>query len=254
MKIVLIGSGNVATHLALAIRKADIIIHQIWSKHYENAKLLAEKVDSTPISDLDEVDADADLCILAIKDDAIPTVASQMRGFNGTILHTSGAVDLTVFAKSFESYGVLYPLQTFSKEKHVELTKVPICIEAIDKRSFQLIAHLAKKLSDQVVEVSSEKRKVLHLAAVFACNFTNHLYTLSSELLAAHDLPFDLLRPLILETAEKVQQALPKDVQTGPAARGDEQTIKKHKELLLKHPELLSIYRLLSDSIKKTKK
>ena len=254
MKAVLVGSGNVATHLAFAVKAAGIEVAQIWSKHIENAKILAAKIGANAIDNLSGIDQEADFCILSIKDDAISNVISELKGFKGVILHTSGSVNLGVFGDDFEKYGVLYPLQTFSIKKEIDFKTIPICIEANTSRTLKIIIQLAEKLSDKVVEVNSEKRKILHLAAVFACNFTNHLYTLSEDLVANYDMDFDMLRPLILETALKVQHSSPKDVQTGPAIRNDEQTIKKHEELLLKQPQLLTIYQTLSESIKKTKK
>jgi len=254
MKVVLIGSGNVATHIAFALKAAGIAIVQVWSKHIDHANVLANQIKANAIANLSAIDRSADFCVIAIKDDAIADITKELIGFKGVIVHTSGAVNLTVFDTDFKKYGVLYPLQTFSLKKEVDFTTVPICIEANNEETLKSISQLAEKLSTHVVEVNSEKRKILHLAAVFACNFTNHLYALSSDLLADHDLDFDLLRPLILETATKVQYASPKDVQTGPAIRNDEQTLKKHKELLLKQPQLLTIYQTLSESIKKGKK
>ncbi|RZL17927.1 MAG: DUF2520 domain-containing protein, partial [Pedobacter sp.] len=153
---------------------------------------------------------------------------------------------------SLKHYGVLYPLQTFSKDKALDFSQVPLCIEAGDLNSFEVIEGLAKSLSKAVYSIDTSKRKVLHLAAAFACNFVNQLYTLSNDLLATNQLGFDLLRPLILETAEKVQQLLPAEAQTGPAVRRDEKTLSSHLELLQGQPELTHIYQTLSDSIKKS--
>lgn len=254
MKVALVGSGNVATHIGLALNAAGIRVLQVWSRQIEHAKVLAAQIAANPISNLEEIDQTADFCIVAVKDDAISVVAEELSGFKGIIVHTSGAVDLTVFNGLFDNYGVCYPLQTFSIAKQVAFSTIPICVEANNEETLDGIETLARKLSKNVVEVNSEKRKILHLAAVFACNFTNHLYALASDLLQDNGLAFDFIKPLILETAEKVQYALPADVQTGPAIRNDQQTLKKHEELLLKQPQLLNIYQTLSDSIKKTKK
>ena len=254
MKVVLVGSGNVATHIALALKAAGIAVVQVWSKQTQNAKILADQIQADVLTHLSEIDQQADFCIVSIKDDAITSITKELIGFKGVVVHTSGAVNLAVFATNFEKYGVLYPLQTFSIKKEVDFTSVPICIEANLEGTLQSIRQLAEKLSRNVIEVDGEKRKVLHLAAVFACNFTNHLYVLSSDLLADYDLDFEMIRPLILETAAKVQHALPRAVQTGPAIRNDEHTLKKHEEFLLKQPQLLNIYQTLSESIKKTKK
>jgi predicted short-subunit dehydrogenase-like oxidoreductase (DUF2520 family) len=252
MKVVIIGAGNVATHLANAINAANVEVIQVWSYHYENAKILARQVNARPIANLAEIDLTADVCLLSIKDDEIKNVANQLINFKGIIAHTSGAVGLNVFGRDFENHGVFYPLQTFSKFKDVEFTNIPLCVEANNKSTLDLLKELAGKLSKNIVEVNSEKRKILHLAAVFACNFTNHLYALADEILKTNQLEFDILRPLIAETAAKVQNAHPLDVQTGPAIRNDEQTLIKHQELLLMQPQLLEIYKTLSDSIKKT--
>ncbi|MGF1924418.1 MAG: Rossmann-like and DUF2520 domain-containing protein [Bacteroidia bacterium] len=254
MKVVLIGSGNVATHLAFALKAVGINIVQVWSKNFMNAQLLANQVGAEAIADLSSLDQQADFCMLSVKDDAIGTIVSELTSFKGIIVHTSGAVSLSVFESHCEKYGVFYPLQTFSKQKRVDFGVVPICIEANASETLSAIHQLAHKISKNVVEVTSEKRKILHLAAVFACNFTNHLYALSSVLLAEQKLDFEMLRPLILETAAKVQHALPFDVQTGPAIRNDEQTLRKHLELLVEKPQVLTIYETLSESIKKTKK
>lgn len=254
MRIVIIGSGNVATHLAFALKAAQMEVIQIWSNQYHNAVILANQVGAKAIHHLNEIDETADICILAVKDDAIATVVNQLTGFGGIVLHTSGSVNMDVFANKVNGYGVFYPLQTFSKGKAVDFKVIPICIEAKDERILKNIKKLAKKLSNTVVEVDSEKRQILHLAAVFACNFTNHLYALSELLLKRNDLDLDLLRPLIMETAVKVQDAQPINVQTGPAIRNDNETLKKHESLLHNEPQLLNIYQTLSESIKKIQK
>lgn len=253
MKIVIIGSGNVATHLSLALKAAGMELAQVWSYHYANAQQLAQEVNAQAVASLNEVDTSADLCLISVKDDAIAAIASQLTDFKGLIAHTSGAVSIDVFADKFANYGVFYPLQTFSKSKTLSFDEIPLCLEANSEASMQVLKQLASKLTNRVVEVNSEKRKILHLAAVFACNFTNHLYALGEQLLNANGLDFDILRPLINETAAKVQQALPLTVQTGPAIRNDEQTLKAHQQLLLQHPHLLEIYKTLSESIKNTK-
>lgn len=254
MRIVIIGSGNVATHLAFALKAAQMEVIQIWSNQYHNAVILANQVGAKAIHHLNEIDETADICILAVKDDAIAAVADQLAGFGGIVLHTSGSVNMDVFTSKVNDYGVFYPLQTFSKGKAVDFKVIPICIEAKDEHILKNIKQLAKQLSNTVVEVDSEKRQILHLAAVFACNFANHLYALSELLLKRNDLDLDLLRPLIMETAVKVQDAQPINVQTGPAIRNDEQTLKKHERLLSNEPQLLNIYQTLSESIKKMQK
>lgn len=253
MRVVIIGSGNVASHLAKALHKANVEVAQIWSNTYENAVFLADLVNAKPIKQLNEVDENADFCLISVKDDAIPEIAKKLLNFKGIIVHTSGAVNLNVFDGLAVNYGVFYPLQTFSKSKRVSFDNIPLCVEANNQNTLDNLKLFANKLSHNVREIDSEKRKILHLAAVFACNFTNHLYALAEEILEANQLNFEILRPLITETANKVQHALPLQVQTGPAIRNDEETLKKHEELLVKQPQLLNIYKTLSDSIKKTR-
>jgi predicted short-subunit dehydrogenase-like oxidoreductase (DUF2520 family) len=253
MKISIIGAGNVATHLAKAINAAGMEVVQIWSQHFENAVVLAKQVSATAIDELQNIDLTVDVCLISVKDDEIANIAAQLKDFKGLVAHTSGSVDMTVFEPYFENYGVFYPLQTFSKEKHISFETIPLCLEANTDLAMQVLQQLAGRLSKTIEKVDSEKRKILHLAAVYACNFTNHLYALAEEILEANELKFDILRPLITETAAKVQESYPLDVQTGPAIRNDEQTLIKHQELLKKQPELLDIYKSLSESIKKTR-
>lgn len=253
MNIVIIGAGNVATHLAKALQAKNMQIAQVWSYHYNNALTLAKQVNAQAIDSLKAIDQQADLCLIAVKDDTIAEIAEQIKGFKGLVAHTSGAVNMEALNGVAEHYGVFYPLQTFSKDKELSFADIPLCLEANNEASLQTLKQLAAQLSTNSVEINSEKRKILHLAAVFACNFTNHLYALADEVLKFNELDFAILRPLINETAAKVQHALPLAVQTGPAIRNDEQTIKKHEELLVQQPQLLEIYKTLSNSIKKTR-
>jgi predicted short-subunit dehydrogenase-like oxidoreductase (DUF2520 family) len=250
MKIVLIGSGNVATHLANAFHKVGLNIVQVWSRNLAHASALATQVGAQTISSLEEVDVNADFCILSIKDESIVEISRQLSHFKGIIAHTSGATDIDIFKENFINYGVFYPLQTFSKQKQVDFRSIPLCLEANNPSTLLKLEELAKTISQNIKPINSNERKVLHLAAVFACNFPNYLYGVASNLLTDNGLEFNLLRPLILETAEKVMQALPQNVQTGPAVRNDEQTMGAHLKMLENQPEMVSIYKLLSDGIK----
>lgn len=252
MKIVFIGAGNVATHLAIAFKAMGADILQVWSNDNKNAQILAALTKAAPVNSWDELDLSADCYIIAVKDDAIARVAARLTAVKGIVVHTSGATSIDVLSGAGTGHGVLYPLQTFSRTKSVDLKKVPLCIEGDRTETLEKISAIAHLLSQQVSEVSSEQRKILHLAAVFACNFSNHLYHISSQLLEQHNLKFDLLKPLILETAQKVQSAPPAEVQTGPAVRNDQDTMHKHLDLLKANPDWQEIYQLLSDSIKKT--
>lgn len=253
MKVSIIGSGNVASHLAKALHDAKVEIQGIWSHQFENAELLAKQVGAKAINQISEItDDDIDVILISVKDDAIAEVAAQLKNYCGVVAHTSGAAALEVLNGNI-NYGVFYPLQTFSKHKTLDFSQVPLCLEANNTQSLQQLKTLAALISKNIYEVDSEQRKILHLAAVFACNFPNYLYGVAQQLLAQHQLDFEIIKPLIAETANKVQTALPIEVQTGPAIRNDEQTLQKHEDLLKEHSEWLTIYKLLSEQIKKTR-
>jgi len=252
MNVVCLGAGNVATHLAIALKAMGADIVQVWSHDFKNAEILAALTKARAFHNWKNLDRNADCYIIAVKDDAIPAIAAQLLDVKGIVVHTSGATPITSLVGTGSGYGVLYPLQTFSKSKAVNLTLVPFCIEADRPETLEKIDAIAHLLSTSVAEVDSEQRKVLHVAAVVAANFTNHLYHLSAQLLEQHQLKFDLLKPLIMETAEKVQSALPVNVQTGPAVRNDQVTMQRHLELLDGSANLQQIYQSLSESILKT--
>jgi predicted short-subunit dehydrogenase-like oxidoreductase (DUF2520 family) len=250
MKIVLIGSGNVATHLAKALKAKGEDVAQVYSPNLVNAKLLADSIAAEAISDLNAVKTDADLYIISVKDDAIESIATGLKAVSGLVVHTSGTTDIKVLSAQIKHAGVFYPLQTFSKTKQVSFDQIPLCIEATDAVQLDVLKQLASKLSQRVYKLGGDKRRVLHLAAVFACNFPNHLYALADQVLTQNGLDFEIIRPLIAETADKVMTDLPENVQTGPAVRADETTINKHLSMLNNMPELQNIYQILSNSIK----
>ena len=250
MNIVLLGSGNVATHLAIALKAVGENIVQVFSPNLEHAKQLAAKLNTQAINNLAEINNQADLYIISVKDDAIAEVVNGLSNVDGLVVHTSGTTDIKVISSVLKKAGVFYPLQTFSKAKELNFNNIPLCIESTDAEQVEILKVLAHKLSNKVYELDGEKRKILHLAAVFACNFTNHLYSMANELLVKNDLDFDIIRPLIAETANKVLIDLPANVQTGPAVRNDESTMNKHLSMLADLPELQEIYETLSNSIK----
>ncbi|WP_345952547.1 DUF2520 domain-containing protein [Mucilaginibacter sp. PAMB04168] len=249
MRITLIGSGNVATHLGAALKNAGHYILQVYSPNYQNAALLAYHVKAEAINNLQQIIPDIDLFIISIKDDAIDDVAQALAPHQKPIVHTSGATPMQTLLKYTEHAGVFYPLQTFSKTKEVDFRQVPMCIEAAYEYLNFDLKQLAQSISNNVYQVSSDQRKILHLAAVFACNFPNYLYSIAQQLLQKHDLDFNLIRPLITETAEKVQSKLPNKVQTGPAVRNDQKTMAAHIELLKEEQGLGQIYHILSQAI-----
>jgi len=249
MRITIIGSGNVATHLAAAFKNAGHTIVQVYSRNMQNASLLAYHVKTEAINNIEHINPETDLFVISVKDDAIEPIAVELTQYNKLIAHTSGATSLQTLQKHTQNAGVFYPLQTFSKTRELNFNTVPLCIEGADDKITSTLNELAYTVSQNVYRVNSEQRKVLHLAAIFANNFPNYLYHVSQQLLAEKQLPFDLLRPLILETAEKVQGHLPADAQTGPAVRNDEKTMASHLEQLRENPDLQEIYKLLSQGI-----
>ncbi len=251
MNVVLLGSGNVATHFGKALVGAGHRVVQVFSRNLAHASLLAEALNADAIDHVSGIDTKSDIYIIAVKDDAIEEVALQLPAFlKGIVVHTAGSMDIHVFATRFQKYGVVYPVQTFSKSKTIDFSTIPIAVEASDDRVYTELEALTSGLSQCVFPCSSVQRLSLHVAAVFACNFTNHLYAVASDILQRHHLAFDLIRPLILETAEKVMDHEPRDVQTGPAIRRDESTIRKHLALLVSEPDLSELYASLSDRLR----
>lgn len=252
--IVIIGSGNVATHLAIAFLKAGHRILSVISRNENNAAQIAEKTRSHYSSDFAAIPAETDFIIVAVKDEAVSEVASKLNGGNAIVAHTSGSIEMNVFQNYANNYGVFYPLQTFHKEKELEINQVPFCIEGNNKATENALSELAKSISSNIHLVNSENRKVLHVAAVFACNFTNHFYTIAENILAEKNLSLDILRPLIKETALQVMDKSPSQLQTGPAVRGDEKIMQQHLNYLATKPELAELYKKLSESIKNFKR
>lgn len=252
-RIVLIGAGNVAHHLAPALLKAGLNLCQIYSRSIESARELGMKTGITYTSDIFGIYPDGDIYIFCISDDALLPLFKTIRiNKEAIVLHTSGSLPMQIFKPHAEKYGVLYPLQTFTKKRELDFKEIPLCIEASDQSVLNMIREIAEHLSGRVEEISSEKRKCLHLAAVFANNFVNHLYGLSGKILEKEDLDFSLLRPLIFETAHKVMLMSPENAQTGPARRGDESILNMHKAMLKDNRKLLNLYNQISDSIRES--
>lgn len=248
ISVVILGAGNVATHLFKAFNKADnITISQWFNRDLKSIEIYKSSVDIT--NDLSDL-KDADIYILAVSDNAIAKLSAQLPFENKLVVHTSGSMSVYDLDKKHKR-GVLYPLQSFSKNVDLDFMKVPICIETIDKKSYPLLKKLAISIGSPTKRVNSDQRSVLHLAAVFVNNFTNQLYRIGHEITESHGAEFDLLKPLILETAKKVQASSPYKAQTGPAKRNDTKTIKKHLKLL-ENDHHKEIYKLLTASIQKT--
>ena len=250
--IAIIGSGNVATALAKAYAEKNINIVQVLSKNIKNAKKLVAQLASyqniSAISDFKKLTQHVDCVIIAVNDDAIAEVLNKLPFKDKLVVHTSGSVGLSVF-KGVKKYGVFYPLQTFSNQNIKTLTDVPFCIEGNSETTKKKLIQLAKQVSNQVTELNSEQRKALHLAAVFANNFSNYMYIIAEEITSKNKLDFNLLKPLILETAKKIITQLPKQAQTGPAKRHDFETLSEHLKLLENEKELQEIYSIISNRI-----
>lgn len=248
MKIIFIGSGNLATNLALAFKQLGHDILQVYSRTIESANALAIKLDTAATNDIKEIRNDADLYVFSVTDTALPTLIPQIsQGKEDKVfIHTAGSMPLDVFKDQVQNYGVLYPMQTFSKMREVNFRTIPCFIEANNDKALAVISSLANELSDKVYQLTSNERKYLHLAAVFACNFANHCYALSADILNRHNIPFEIMLPLIDETALKVHALSPIEAQTGPAVRYDENVMQKHLDLLLENPLVKEIYERMS--------
>ena len=250
MNISLIGSGNVATHLAQALYDLKHQIVQVYSQNLKNAQQLASLVQAQPVSQLQELQP-ADLYLIAVKDSAIAEIAAQLAPLTiqGIVAHTSGSTALDAIQQSSPHYGVFYPLQTFSKAKAVDFSQVPLLLEGSSAKVIQQLDILARQLSTQVYHYSTQQRRSLHLAAVIACNFSNYLYSVADDYLTRQGVDFDLLKPLILETASKIQHHAPIHMQTGPAVRHDQGILDMHQQMLESQPQLQQVYELLSQGI-----
>jgi predicted short-subunit dehydrogenase-like oxidoreductase (DUF2520 family) len=249
IKVIIIGSGNVAQHLIRAFSNPAVLaskieLSQVFSRQKDKlAHLLSSDKVVTDFKDL----AEADLYIMAISDDAIAKVSTQFPFKNRLVVHTSGSVAMTDL-DSKNRKGVFYPLQTFTIDKAVDFKTIPICLEAENQSDYAIVEKVAKSISNTVVPIDSHQRKALHVSAVFVNNFVNHLYQIGQEICEENQVPFEILKPLILETVEKIMVLSPKEAQTGPAKRNDIATIESH-QLFLSNENHDTIYKILTQSI-----
>ncbi|MEO5967177.1 MAG: F420-dependent NADP oxidoreductase [Ferruginibacter sp.] len=248
MKIVLIGSGNLATIIGrLAILKNHEIV-LVSSRTLENAKALADEFNCA-FSNYSEVNSvEADIYILAISDSAIENTLLETGKINGLLVHTAGSISINVLADNSSQYGVLYPLQTLRKNMDA-IPEIPLLIDGNNDNTYNVIKGFAETLSSWVKKTGDTERLNLHAAAVIVSNFTNHLYFLGEDFCEKENLDFNLLKPLIIETANRIINHSPSEMQTGPAKRHDIQTLEKHLRLLSKYPKLRTTYMRLTDSI-----
>lgn len=254
--LVLIGAGRVAFHLGRRLSAGGWSISQVFSRSLHKAIELAGLIGAQPTDDLEEITDTASVYLIAISDKAIAEVAAQMTHIgNQLVVHTSGATPSSVLSPFFQRYGVFYPLQTFSFEREPDFSAIPVCIDASEQDDLVILRQMAESLGGPQYLLDDQDRALAHLAAVMVNNFSNHLYSIGADILARRELPFDLLRPLILETAEKIRQHHPDLMQTGPAARGDQSTINRHLSMLATfQPEWSELYKVLTTSIIKNPK
>lgn len=252
MRISFIGSGRVATHLARVLSASHQIV-QIYSPQLKHAEMLAKQVHAQAINQDQQIDTNIDLLIIAVSDSVIAKVIEQVSSCLRDILivHTSGSTSLEVLTQYHLKSGVFYPLQTFSFERNIDWSNTPLFVEAQEESNLHVLTELAHSLSQRVYQYSSEQRLSLHLAAVFACNFSNYCYDMAKQIVDAQQVDFSLLYPLILETAHKATQNDPKSVQTGPAIRNDFNILEMHQQMLSVsgRDDLKQVYALLSQGI-----
>lgn len=244
MKIVIIGTGNVAYHLAKALYANKIFVEQIFGRNTKEAQKIAEEI-GTQFSS--QHLADADLYLISVSDTSIPEVSKIITKKNALVAHTSGSLPKEILIGDYKK-ACFYPLQTFSKAKELDYSQIPFFIEAENQEDENALTELALKVSDKVLSADYEKRKYIHLTAVFACNFVNHLFTKSKEISDSQNIPFDYFLPLIDETVEKIHFLDPKLAQTGPAVRNDQRILELHEKLI--HDEnALKIFKTINNSI-----
>lgn len=247
--MVVVGSGNVAWHVIHAFQDGGVQVLQILARNKQSARHVSRQFNIPFTTDPLELNREADIYILAVKDDQIQNAASSLHLENQLLVHTSGFTSMDVLQNFSPNIGVLWPLQTLTAEKKVRYSVIPFFIEANSNENEESLKELAQKVSENVMVTDSQIRQRIHLAAVIASNLTNHLYAISAAILDRQDIPFSVLAPLIEETASKAAVGHPLTSQTGPAARKDMKVIRQHLELLRDEPAFYDIYKLISDNI-----
>jgi len=250
MQIVIIGTGNTATVFGrLFLQKGHHIV-QVYGRDILKAEVLAERLKAKPVADLSSLTKNADLYLVAVSDKAVAEIAAQLDINDQLIVHTTASLSKHVLKEVSKRYGVLYPLQSLRKEMKIA-TPIPLLVDGNKEGTIVEIENIAKELSSTVIRADDETRVKMHVAAVFSCNFTNYMYLQSAAFCEKESLDFSLLQPLIEETANRLREFHPSEVFTGPAVRGDMETINKHLSLLEAYPELYNIYQTITKKIKK---
>ena len=252
--VIILGAGRLAASLSQAMQKKGYTIRQVYNRSEKRGKELSVKLGAEYISEPEKLSQDADLYIVAVSDDALPFILERFSCGDKLIVHTSGTAELDILLSSSENTGVIYPPQTFTSRRIRSFRSVPLCIEANSPRSLEILHAVAGSLSDKIYPMNSAQRRIVHLAAVFANNFTNFMYCISQDLLLEKDLPFGILEPIIRQTAKNVSSGDIFRLQTGPAVREDFGTIATHQKLLSSHPEYRELYNLITNIIIQQKK
>ena len=242
MRISFIGSGNVATHLALAMKQRGHTVDQVWSRNLEHAQCLASRVEARPIDNLSSLNPNANIYIIAVTDDALFELAPSLKLGDALVLHTSGATPMGVLRAASSRYGVLWSPQSFIRDVAIEYNQLPFCIEGCNKKTEDDIEEFIGMISSHIYRTTHQQRQYLHLASVFVNNFTNGLYAVAQILCEKHHVPFEILYPIILTTAKRVQWGDVRYQLTGPAVRGDEKTLNAHRRLLAENTQMLEVY------------
>lgn len=241
MQVVIMGSGNTATVLSKLLLANGFQISQVVSRNIKHAETLANELNCSASDFLSPIDENADIYLIAVSDKGIHEVVNSIPKNNKLILHTAGSVSINVLENASNQFGVLYPLQSLRKEID-DIPEIPFLVDGNNQEVVEMIMQIGKKISNQVAFANDEMRLKLHLSAVMVNNFTNHLYTMAADYCKKEQLEFDLLKPLIFETANRLKNVHPNDVQTGPAIRNDSDTIEQHEKLLENYPELKALY------------
>lgn len=248
-RCVLLGAGNVATHMGKALKNSGVDIVQVYSRTFEHARVLADVLGADPVNTLEHITTRADIFIMAVKDDVLASIAKELNLKDSLCVHTAGSIEMDVLESVSANYGVFYPLQTFSKQRNVDFSSVPLLVQGSNADVETKLLHLGQGLSNKVIKADSQQRKAVHLAAVFACNFVNHMFTISDEILSENQMDFSILYPLIQETVNKAVSMSPGDAQTGPAKRNDRKVMDVHLDALHKKSGMEEIYATISEHI-----
>ncbi|MBS1765026.1 MAG: DUF2520 domain-containing protein [Bacteroidetes bacterium] len=253
LNVVIVGSGNVAMQLAMLLNISGNKVVQVVSRNSKTGKQLAKLCNCDFNAEVKAAKTNADICLIAVNDDSIAEVVRQLPEMKTTVVHTSGLVPIDVLKKKFRNCGVMYPVQSLTAHSEI-FSELIFCVEASGKKAMQIIEKVLQNINCRFVKLNSAKREKLHLAAVIVNNFTNHLYSLAYDYLKHHKIDFNILQPLIENTALRIESSNPSALQTGPALRGDRKTIQRHLQLLKNNPELADVYKKMTKSIEKNRK